>query len=360
MIGSFLQSFLSASNISFGFEGSRHGKWVKVVQPVYLVEGSNELALLSETVGLQNYGAFIEKDGAGFKGQIKVTGMKAGEIDLSNSLWTYQVGLKGELKKLYAPEAQENADWTALQLDTVPSAFTWYKTSFDAPEGNHAIALNLGSMGKGQAWVNGHGIGRFWSLVAPKTGCPKSCNYRGAYNEDKCTVNCGKPTQIRYHIPREWLRPSNNLLVLFEETSRNPLMISLKVHSTKTVCAEVSEDHYPPLSSWSTPDLASGKMSINKIAPEVHLRCDDGQKISAITFASYGNPSGSCGEFSTGKCHALSSLSVVSKACKGQNRCSIGVSNEVFGDPCRRTLKSLAVQAECRPTSDIELLKSSM
>ncbi|XP_020244918.1 beta-galactosidase 9-like isoform X2 [Asparagus officinalis] len=76
-----------------------------------------------------------------------------------------------------------------------------FPTSFDAPEGNDTVALDLGSMGKGQAWVNGHGIGRFWSLVAPKTGCPRSCNYRGAYNEDKCTTNCGEPTQTRFWAP---------------------------------------------------------------------------------------------------------------------------------------------------------------
>lgn len=40
---------------------------------------------------VQNYGAFLEKDGAGFKGQVKLTGFKNGEIDLSEYLWTYQV-----------------------------------------------------------------------------------------------------------------------------------------------------------------------------------------------------------------------------------------------------------------------------
>lgn len=40
---------------------------------------------------IQNYGAFYEKDGAGFKGQIKLTGFVNGDIDLSDSLWTYQV-----------------------------------------------------------------------------------------------------------------------------------------------------------------------------------------------------------------------------------------------------------------------------
>ncbi|KAK9138321.1 hypothetical protein Sjap_008915 [Stephania japonica] len=74
--------------------GSTFGHWIKVVQSVDLQSGDNELAILSGTVGLQNYGAFLEKDGAGFRGQIKLTGLKSGDIDLSASLWTYQVGLK--------------------------------------------------------------------------------------------------------------------------------------------------------------------------------------------------------------------------------------------------------------------------
>lgn len=55
-------------------------------------------------------------------------------------------------------------------------------------------------MGKGQAWVNGHHIGRYWTLVSPKSGCEQVCDYRGAYNSDKCTTNCGKPTQTLYVI----------------------------------------------------------------------------------------------------------------------------------------------------------------
>lgn len=335
--------------------GSRVGHWVKETQPVYLVQGSNELVLLSETVGLQNYGAFLEKDGAGFKGQIKLIGLKNGDVDLSNSLWAYQVGLKGESAKLYAPEEQENAGWS-YKLNDTASTFTWYKTYFNAPEGNDTLALDFGSMGKGQAWVNGHGIGRYWSLVAPESGCPTTCNYRGAYNSDKCLTNCGKRTQSWYHVPREWLQASNNLLVIFEETGGDPLKISLKLHSTRTVCAQVPETHYPPLSTWSNPDSATGgRISAKGIAPQVHLRCDDGQVISAITFASYGNPRGSCGNFSKGTCDAPSSLSVVSKACQGRNRCDINVSSATFShDPCQGTSKTLVVQAEC--TSSVSKL----
>jgi len=39
----------------------------------------------------QNYGAFLEKDGAGFRGKAKLTGFKNGDLDLSKSSWTYQV-----------------------------------------------------------------------------------------------------------------------------------------------------------------------------------------------------------------------------------------------------------------------------
>ena len=57
-------------------------------------------------------------------------------------------------------------------------------------------------MGKGQAWVNGNHIGRYWTLVSPKDGCDQACDYRGAYDSDKCTTNCGKPTQTLYVVSK--------------------------------------------------------------------------------------------------------------------------------------------------------------
>lgn len=40
---------------------------------------------------IQNYGAFLEKDGAGFRGHIKLTGCKTGDLDITEFEWTYQV-----------------------------------------------------------------------------------------------------------------------------------------------------------------------------------------------------------------------------------------------------------------------------
>ncbi|XP_042390157.1 beta-galactosidase 15 [Zingiber officinale] len=307
MVQVFVNGRLSASKV---------GNWIPVEQPIHLVEGSNDLVLLSETVGLQNYGAFLEKDGAGFRGEMKLSGFKNGDVNLSNFLWTYQVGLMGEHTEIYSPENQENVDWKDLEFDSVSSSFTWYKTTFDAPEGDDPVALDLGSMGKGQVWVNGHGIGRYWTLIAPENGCSKYCDYRGTYHESKCATNCGLPTQSWYHIPREWLQASNNLLVIFEETGGNPLFISLKVHSTETICGQVSENDYPPLSAWFNPNLINNKNTIDNVAPEMRLKCDNNYIISDITFASYGTPAGSCQSFSLGKCHSESSLSVVTEACR--------------------------------------------
>jgi hypothetical protein len=124
-----------------------------------------------------------------------------------------------------------------------------------------------------------------------------------------------KPTNllvsIRYHIPREWLHESDNLLVLFEETGGDPSKISLEVHYTKAICSRISENYYPPLSAWS--HLTSGHVSVDTVAPELHLQCDDGHVISQIKFASYGTPSGDCQNFSKGKCHSSSTLDLVSE-----------------------------------------------
>ncbi|KAK4356829.1 hypothetical protein RND71_022439 [Anisodus tanguticus] len=359
--------------------GSVKGKWIKVVQPVKLVQGYNDILLLSETVGLQalklhplliskaektvlphfqNYGAFLEKDGAGFKGQLKLTGCRNEDINLTTSLWTYQVGLKGEFLKVYDVNSTESAGWTEFPNDAIPSLFSWYKTKFDAPGGTDPVALDFSCMGKGQAWVNGHHIGRYWTLVAPNTGCGKTCDYRGAYNSGKCRTNCGKITQAWYHIPRSWLKTSNNVLVIFEETDRTPFEISISTRSTETICAQVSENHYPPLHMWSHSKF-DGKLALMDKTPEMHLQCDEGHTISSIEFASYGSPNGSCQKFSQGKCHAANSLSVVSQACKGKNSCTIDISNVVFGDPCRHVVKSLAVQAKCSPPPDLSASASS-
>jgi hypothetical protein len=74
-----------------------------------------------------------------------------------------------------------------------------------------------------------------------------------------------------------------------------------------------------------------------------------GTTFRSILFASYGNPTGTCGTYALGSCHAPNSLTVVQTALLTKSGTqTITVSNAVFGgDPCSGTSKRLYVSAEC-------------
>eukprot|EP00117_Sycon_ciliatum_P012977 scpid82919/ scgid13829/ Beta-galactosidase 9 len=80
----------------------------------------------------------------------------------------------------------------------------------------------------------------------------------------------------------------------------------------------------------------------------VHIACGIGQ-ISKVDFASFGNPTGFCGNLSVGKCHAEDTLEFVKKQCIGLESCSFPVNTKTFGDPCPGTIKGFAMQVQCKP-----------
>ena len=161
----------------------------------------------------------------------------------------------------------------------------------------------------------------FWSgLVSTRTSpfatfmlyhCMQACNCKLFKKPSKSGCSFDVVIWInRYHVPRSWLQPTDNLLVLFEETGGNPFKISIKTVSIETVCAHVSEDYYPPVQTWSR---SNGELITSQKNPVVQLQCEDGYTIASIDFASYGTPQGSCQTYSTGKCHASTSASILSK-----------------------------------------------
>ena len=85
----------------------------------------------------------------------------------------------------------------------------------------------------------------------------------------------------------------------------------------------------------------------------VNINAPDGKIISEVLFASYGNPTGSGGDFQKGDCHASTSEQIVKDRCLGKSSCSIPASNDVFGDPCYGTGKRLyvTVNASAPPSS---------
>ena len=182
-------------------------------------------------------------------------------------------------------------------------------------------------------------------------------------------------------MPRSWLKPTQNLLVLFEELGGDPTRISLMKRSVTSLCADVAEYH-PMIKNWH---IESYGKSEDFHRPKVHLQCSRGQSISSIKFASFGTPLGTCGSYQQGTCHAPTSYSTLEKVlncafmclntitfhipmffdyiifpflcctsqkCIGQQRCSVIISNTNFGqDPCPNVLKRLTVEAICSPTT---------
>jgi hypothetical protein len=142
------------------------------------------------------------------------------------------------------------------------------------------------------------------------------------------------------------LQPTRNLLVVFEEVGGDSSKISLAKRSVSSVCADVSEFH-PDIKNWQIENAEEPAPEFDKA--KVHLRCAVGQSISAIKFASFGTPLGTCGNFEQGECHATKSHTVLEK-CIGKQRCAVTISPDNFGgDPCPNMVKRVAVEAVCSP-----------
>ncbi|KAF8089506.1 hypothetical protein N665_0503s0006 [Sinapis alba] len=190
--------------------GSRNITVVKLQVPVSLINGQNNISILSGMVGLPDSGAYMERKSYGLtKAQISCGGTKA--IDLSGSQWGYLVGLLGDKVRVHQWRNIKSVKLNTNSNELIKNhPLVWYKTMFDEPKGDGPVGLNMGSMGKGEVWVNGESIGRYWvSFLTPS----------------------GHPSQSIYHIPRAFLKPSGNLLVVFEEEGGDPLGISLNTIS---------------------------------------------------------------------------------------------------------------------------------
>nr|GLL43088.1 beta-galactosidase 8-like isoform X1 [Ipomoea trifida] len=344
-LGHALHAFINGNFTGSG-KGSSSSAKVGMDVPVNLVHGRNKIDLLSLTVGLQNYGGHFDVRGAGVTGPVQFKGPDGSSAtDLSSHQWTYQVGLKGEEFGLYNGVSSL---WTSESSLPTNQPLTWYKANFDAPDGDTPLAIDFTGMGKGEAWVNGESIGRYWPTNTASDGaCTDSCNYKGPYHETKCLRNCGKPSQTFYHVPRSWLNPSGNVLVLFEEEGGDPRQISFATREMASVCSRVSESHPSPIDMWTTDEDAR-----KQAGPTMSLECPlPNQAISSIKFASFGTPHGRCGSYSHGQCSSTNALSIVQKACIGSRNCSLGVSISTFGDP--RSLEP-AMLAERTPSTESE------
>ncbi|XP_059462503.1 beta-galactosidase 15-like [Corylus avellana] len=339
--GHIIHAFVNGRHV--GSQYAQNGKYnFTFERKIKLNIGRNEIALLSVTVGLPNYGGNFDLVQTGISGPVNVVGrerlddltQKLGDEkyiiqevtkELAFNKWTYKIGLRGERQQLHDPVHSHRWRWFGDNLPT-SKMFVWYKTTFKAPTGSDPVVVDLMGLGKGHAWVNGHSIGRYWlSYLASEDGCSSTCDYRGTYSNSKCMTNCGKPSQRWYHVPRDFLNAddNNNTLVVFEEFGGNPWNVKFQTVTVGSACANAYEGN------------------------TLELSCQGGNVVSQIRFASFGSPNGACGSFGAGQCESPSALSTIQKACIGKERCSIDVSESYLGPTGCKETNRLAVEIIC-------------
>ncbi|XP_056169560.1 beta-galactosidase 11-like [Syzygium oleosum] len=312
------------------FVGSSHGSHIDksfvLQKPIVLKPGVNHISLLGSTVGFPDSGAYMEHRFAGPR-LVTILGLNTGTLDLTLNGWGHQVGLDGEKVRVYTQGGSHRVQWTKA-TQGVGRALTWYKTYFDAPEGNQPVAIRLPQMTKGMVWVNGKSIGRYWyTYLSP----------------------LGQPSQSEYHIPRSFIKPTDNLLVVLDEDGGNPGSVEILNVDRDTICSYITEYHPPSVKSWARKNNHFRPV-VEDAKPAAHLKCANHKKIVAIEFASFGNPYGICGNFNYGKCTSPISKDVVEKHCLGKTSCAVPIERGLFNkgnDGCPSIMKTLAIQAKC-------------
>ncbi|KAA3462829.1 beta-galactosidase 13-like [Gossypium australe] len=308
--------------------GSAHGSKVEksfvFQRPVEFQAGSNQIALLGFLVGLPDSGAYMEKRYAGPR-SITILGLNTGTLDITLNTWSHQVGLDGEKNQIYTQNGFPKVQW----VKGGPSeGVTWYKGYFDAPEGDNPVAVKMTGMGKGMIYINGRNIGRYWmSYLSPLK----------------------RPTQSEYHIPRSYLKPTMNLIVIVEDEKGDPKDIEIVLVDRDTICGFITEYHLPSVRLF---EGKGGKLvALEKdLKPRVELACPSQKQIVTVEFASFGDPFGACGHYVEGNCTSPVAKQVVEKFCLGKPSCNIPLDTPDLhnkNEACPEMKKTLAIQAKC-------------
>ncbi|KAL2937117.1 Beta-galactosidase 14 [Bienertia sinuspersici] len=287
-------------------------------------EGLNNISILGSTVGLPDSGSYMERRFTGLR-TVEILGLGTGNLDITFNGWHHRVGLEGEILQYFTEEGAKKAKWTPAKGPGKP--LTWYKAYFDEPEGDGPLTIRLENMTKGVVWVNGQNLGRYWSSYL--------------------TVMQAS-SQNEYHLPRSFLKPKDNLLVILDEAGGNIDTVQIETVNRDSICTRISEDW--PADVWSWKRKGNEIVADGDPQLKATLKCPNDKVINRIEFASFGNPIGVCGLFILGNCTSPNSVKVVEQNCLGKESCSIPVDRNLFGQgscPDEEAKKTLAVQARC-------------
>ncbi|CAG8662419.1 5802_t:CDS:1 [Acaulospora colombiana] len=209
------------------------------------------LQILNGLMGLPHIMTHMENYEQGILGDVYIN-----EEDITYVGWGVNAGLIGEKKRYFDPTTHSAIPWKSMNAErTSPVTIDtskiqhggpmWYTFQFTLPEEYHdvtctedalpPIALDLMSMRKGNVWVNGRHLGRYWLELATRPTdlrAREDQDYAGWYDpHKKCRIGYDVPSQRYYHIPLEWIKRGGkdrkNCVVLFEEWTGDPCEIRI-------------------------------------------------------------------------------------------------------------------------------------
>lgn len=188
-----------------------------------LQTGSNEISILSCALGMIKGDWMISMpmnyERKGLWGDVLLDGAVV-------QGWRMIPLLLGERLGLHEPLFPGNPHaWS--DVVTKGNPLTWFYSEFTIPESSRFDpdtdwAFDAVGLDKGLVWVNGHLLGRYWTIVAQGYGPDR------VYQPTTIMgIGQGEPTQRTYHIPAGWLREVNALVILSEtgaEPSGRPIV----------------------------------------------------------------------------------------------------------------------------------------
>lgn len=182
---------------------------VTLTLPLPAATRPQTLLLLSGSLGIQNFHGACPTD---FRKGI-VGSIKFGSVDFTAPPegWYHRPYLEGELRN--ASAANSSVPWTPLsESGGLGRPLTWFRATFADPRphlpppasGNGSLLLDATKLTRGHFYVNGHDLGRFWTLGGLET---------------------------HYYIPQDVLAPAGqtNTLVIFDELGVFPAAVASSV-----------------------------------------------------------------------------------------------------------------------------------
>ncbi|MBF4492988.1 gliding motility-associated C-terminal domain-containing protein [Flavobacterium sp. MR2016-29] len=136
------------------------------------------------------------------------------------------------------------------------------------------------------------------------------------------------------------------------------ITVQLDVNGSVTVNATQLNNGSTDNCGISSYAIASGSVGtvcdmVNE-GSDLTLTAASSSVFTKVDFASYGTPSGSCGNYALGFCNSFYSVPNAESFLLGQSSATITADNLTFLDPCGGTPKRLAIQASYGPVSGSE------